>query len=299
MEEKKMNVEQQKDGGNVKKAAETKKDDVKKEVKKKETKKEKVEKAEVKKEGTKKTNPENKKDDLTFKKVEMTQDGKKTLNEMDKKEKKSHGFIKAILILLMIVIAAYCIFFVRNLIILNSISDKMSELNECTNFSYASVSKAKDNSSETTIEYYKKDNLERLDIHKDGATITTWYDSDSDKKVISIPVNREAEVSTVADWEFLHLPVETNLNYQNSIAYMSLVSYIYSEEYNSKDCYVISFGEGQKTWIDKETGLVLKRETEQNVVEYSDIRMNELTDIYEPDLTGYEVENLIEEQTQE
>ena len=44
---------------------------------------------------------------------------------------------------------------------------------------------------------------------------------------------------------------------------------------------------------------MLKREAEQNVVEYSDIRMNELTDIYEPDLTGYEVENLIEEQTQE
>lgn len=276
------------------------KEESKKIAKKGEAKKDETTKKEVKKkEDTKKTEKneskeENKKEDLTFRKVEMSEKNKKKLDEMDKKDKKSHGFAKAVIIIIMILIAAYCIFFVRNLIILNSIAETIEPLKDVSNFTYTSVTKSKDGEELVTIDYYKKDNVERYDLAKNDISIINWYDSESDEKIFSVPSNRRASIENVADAEFVHLPLETNLYNKNTTAFMSLISLIYSEEYNGKDCYVISFGLGdeQKTWIDKETGLIIKREYDysETTIEYTNVIMNNLTEIYKPDLTGYEVD---------
>lgn len=231
-----------------------------------------------------------KKDDMTFKRVEMTEENKKKLNEMGSKGKKSHGVAKAILIIIMLLIAGYCIFFVRNLMILSSIAKDMEPLKDAKNFTYTSVSKDKDNEEETIIKYYKKDNFERYDIQKNGLTAITWYDIDTNEKIFAVPDNKKARVEKSYYELDIHLPVETNLYNKGSIAYISLVSFIYSEEYNGVDCYVIDMGDIQKIWIDKETGLILRREFKENIVEYTDVEMNNLTEIYRPDLTGYEID---------
>lgn len=227
-------------------------------------------------------------DDLTFKKVSINGNGKKKIDEMQNKGKKNHGVAKAILILVMIFIAAYCVFFVRNLIILNSIANKVQDYENITGYSYTTIGKNDGEVVETKIQFYKNNNVERFDYQRDE--LIFWYDSNTNEKIVSSPASRKATISNTEDFEVVHLPIESSLQSKETIAYMSLISLIYSDQYNSKDCYVIDIGNNDKTWIDKETGLVVKRESNMGTTEYTDINLDYQGEVYKPDLTGYEIE---------
>ena len=229
-------------------------------------------------------------DDLTFKKVSINGNGKKKIDEMQNKGKKNHGVAKAILILVMIFIAAYCVFFVRNLIILNSIANKVQDYENITGYSYTTIGKNDGEVVETKIQFYKNNNVERFDYQRDELNLIFWYDSNTNEKIVSSPASRKATISNAEDFEVVHLPIESSLQSKETIAYMSLISLIYSDQYNSKDCYVIDIGNNNKTWIDKETGLVVKRESDMGTTEYTDINLDYQGEVYKPDLTGYEIE---------
>ena len=228
-------------------------------------------------------------DDLTFKKVPINGNGKKKIDEMQNKGKKNHGVAKAILILVMIFIAAYCVFFVRNLIILNSIANKVQDYENITGYSYTTIGKNDGEVVETKIQFYKNNNVERFDYQRDELNLIFWYDSNTNEKIVSSPASRKATISNAEDFEVVHLPIESSLQSKETIAYMSLISLIYSDQYNSKDCYVIDIGNNNKTWIDKETGLVVKRESDMGTTEYTDINLDYQGEVYKPDLTGYEI----------
>lgn len=229
-------------------------------------------------------------DDLTFKKVPINGNGKKKIDEMQNKGKKNHGVAKAILILVMIFIAAYCVFFVRNLIILNSIANKVQDYENITGYSYTTIGKNDGEVVETKIQFYKNNNVERFDYQRDELNLIFWYDSNTNEKIVSSPASRKATISNTEDFEVVHLPIESSLQSKETIAYISLISLIYSDQYNSKDCYVIDIGNNNKTWIDKETGLVVKRESDMGTTEYTDINLDYQGEVYKPDLTGYEIE---------
>ena len=229
-------------------------------------------------------------DDLTFKKVSINGNGKKKIDEMQNKGKKNHGVAKAILILVMIFIAAYCVFFVRNLIILNSIANKVQDYENISGYSYTTIGKNDGEVVETKIQFYKNNNVERFDYQRDELNLIFWYDSNTNEKIVSSPASRKATISNAEDFEVVHLPIESSLQSKETIAYMSLISLIYSDQYNSKDCYVIDIGNNNKTWIDKETGLVVKRESDIGTTEYTDINLDYQGEVYKPDLTGYEIE---------
>ena len=229
-------------------------------------------------------------DDLTFKKVPINGNGKKKIDEMQNKGKKNHGVAKAILILVMIFIAAYCVFFVRNLIILNSIANKVQDYENITGYSYTTIGKNDGEVVETKIQFYKNNNVERYDYQRDELNLIFWYDSNTNEKIVSSPASRKATISNAEDFEVVHLPIESSLQSKETIAYMSLISLIYSDQYNSKDCYVIDIGNNNKTWIDKETGLVVKRESDMGTTEYTDINLDYQGEVYKPDLTGYEIQ---------
>ena len=229
-------------------------------------------------------------DDLTFKKVSINGNGKKKIDEMQNKGKKNHGVAKAILILVMIFIAAYCVFFVRNLIILNSIANKVQDYENISGYSYTTIGKNDGEVVETKIQFYKNNNVERFDYQRDELNLIFWYDSNTNEKIVSSPVSRKATISNAEDFEVVHLPIESSLQSKETIAYMSLISLIYSDQYNSKDCYVIDIGNNNKTWIDKETGLVVKRESDMGTTEYTDINLDYQGEVYKPDLTGYEIQ---------
>ena len=229
-------------------------------------------------------------DDLTFKKVSINGNGKKKIDEMQNKGKKNHGVAKAILILVMIFIAAYCVFFVRNLIILNSIANKVQDYENISGYSYTTIGKNDGEVVETKIQFYKNNNVERFDYQRDELNLIFWYDSNTNEKIVSSPASRKATISNTEDFEVVHLPIESSLQSKETIAYMSLISLIYSDQYNSKDCYVIDIGNNNKTWIDKETGLVVKRESDMGTTEYTDINLDYQGEVYKPDLTGYEIQ---------
>ncbi len=229
-------------------------------------------------------------DDLTFKKVSINGNGKKKIDEMQNKGKKNHGVAKAILILVMIFIAAYCVFFVRNLIILNSIANKVQDYENISGYSYTTIGKNDGEVVETKIQFYKNNNVERFDYQRDELNLIFWYDSNTNEKIVSSPASRKATISNAEDFEVVHLPIESSLQSKETIAYMSLISLIYSDQYNSKDCYVIDIGNNNKTWIDKETGLVVKRESDIGTTEYTDINLDYQGEVYKPDLTGYEIQ---------
>lgn len=229
-------------------------------------------------------------DDLTFKKVSINGNGKKKIDEMQNKGKKNHGVAKAILILVMIFIAAYCVFFVRNLIILNSIANKVQDYENISGYSYTTIGKNDGEVVETKIQFYKNNNVERFDYQRDELNLIFWYDSNTNEKIVSSPASRKATISNAEVFEVVHLPIESSLQSKETIAYMSLISLIYSDQYNSKDCYVIDIGNNNKTWIDKETGLVVKRESDIGTTEYTDINLDYQGEVYKPDLTGYEIQ---------
>ena len=285
-----------------KKKVEKKPKEEKKELKqenKKEVKKE--AKKEAKKEVKKQVKQENKKvnksqkksnkeevvepeNDLTFKKVEI------------KEEKKKHGFLKFILILVIILIGAYCVFFSRNFIILNNIYNQMCEIGSSTNYSYEMVKK-QDNQEILKMKYYKKDNVERVDLEDQNHIVNTITDIDSKQVTTWSPKDKTASIYTTEVTPEVSLPLEEGINNQETRAFMGLTSIIYTEEYNSKECYVIlqifspnMISSTQKTWIDKETGLVVKREYLNCVVEYNNVEMNNVKNIDTPDLRTYKVE---------
>lgn len=303
-EEKKVNLEKEEKKTPEKKTAKT--NSKTESTEKKATNKTTTKKAEVKKEGisdkskttTKtakntKNNTETKEtsktDDLSFKKVEMDASTKKKINTNEKKSK--HGFIKFILILIIILIIAYFIFFVRNLIILNNIKDIMTQTEGSNNYSYTSISND-ENGRTTTVSYYKNQNVERTDLNTNNNKAVIWYDSTTDEKVFSVPDAKKATIEYVANNEMVRLPYVSEIQSENGVPLLSLMSIIYSEEYNSTECYVICYGGTEKIWVSKDNGLVVKRESkvgsEINTVEYKNFKFGNVQ-IYKPDLTDYEV----------
>ena len=257
-----------------------KKDKPKKEEKKKVDTKQK----ENKKEKNKIDEEAEKENDLTFKRVEV------------KEEKKNHRLLKFILILVIILIGAYCVFFSRNFIILNSIYNQMCEIGSSTNYSYEMVKK-QDGEEIQKMTYYKKDNVERVDLEDKNNNINTITDLDSNQVTTWNQKEKTASIYNTEVITKVRLPLEESINNQESRAFMGLTSIIYTEECNSKECYVIlqicspnMMNSSQKTWLDKETGLVVKREYLNCTVEYNNVEMNNVRNIDTPDLRTYKVD---------
>ena len=283
-EEKKVNLEKEEKKTPEKKTSKT--TSKTESTEKKATNKTATKKVDAKKADTKKIS---KTDDLSFKKVEMDASTKKKMNTNEKKSK--HGFLKFILILIIILIIAYFIFFVRNLIILNNIKDIMTQTEGSNNYSYTSISND-ENGRTTTVSYYKNQNVERTDLNTNNNKAVIWYDSTTDEKVFSVLDAKKATIEYVANNEMVRLPYVSEIQSENGVPLLSLMSIIYSEEYNSTECYVICYGGTEKIWVSKENGLVVKRESkvgsEINTVEYKNFKFGNVQ-IYKPDLTDYEV----------
>lgn len=274
-EEKKKNVKKEE----TKQASEK---TVKKEVKKEPAKKQTKKAEEVKKETVKVD--EKKKDDTTFKKV---------VNQ-NNKEKSNHGLLKAILVLIGILVIIYFIFVMRNYIILNNIYEKAEEYKDLTNYTYQVRGVLGDSSSVYTVT--RKDNVIRFETkneNEEDREIIIWKDFSENEGIISFPNQNTAIVDEAQNVMSLvsDLPFEF-ADANDGIIGISLYTLIYSEEYNGKDCYVLSIGTGYKKWIEKDTGLVVKIESGNNSsTEVLSIETNTVNEIYKPDLTGYEVTN--------
>lgn len=267
----------------VNEAKEETKKTVEKEVKK-ETKKEPVKK-EAKKETVKKE-PEKaeKKDDNTFRKVE---------SQKVKKESK-HGFLKAVLVIIGILVIAYLVFVIRNYVILNKLYEKAKVYKDATNYTYHATGPI----SEYTA--YVKDGTTRVDMDNfedDSKDFTIWADENTEESIMAFPNQKVASknpfssVVVAAPFDL----AQSDYLFMNTM----LFALITSDEFDGKDCYVLNLGSDYILRVDKATGLVVKRQTTTETMEFTNIEVNNVDEIYKPDLTGYTVNDNTENETVE
>ena len=229
----------------------------------KEVKKEKIksEKKETKVEKDVKQNEETKKDDTTFRRVEMP--------SKNKKEKKKHRVLKTILVKA----GAY-----------ENIEDYLYE------------TKIMNNGNQTEFLYTRKNNEARVDIENKSIpenSLILWKNY-NDNEAIVVFEGRNKAIKSEADKT---IDMVANFPFQFSqlhegMSGLGLFSLIYSQEYNGKECYVLQIALDYKIWVEKDTGLVLKEESDENyVIECINIEVNNIPEIDEPDLTGYDIQN--------
>ena len=253
-------------------------------TKQEEKKAEKVE-PEIEKEVKKEEKPKQEKtekEDVKFKKVEGT--------NKEPEKKKSHKLLKAILILIGIIVVLYFIFAMRNAVILNDIISRTGTYKNIDNYTYQVVSKTGD--TELNITCLRMGNIERLDIKNESdarKNVIAWKNYDTNEGILAFPGNNTAVLNNANSINFGQFPIGIAFS-GNDIIGLGLTAFIYSENLNGKDCYVITVGEDSKIWIEKDTGLVLKKQYNDKIsVECISFEEDSVKEIYKPDLTGYEI----------
>ena len=217
-------------------------------TKQEEKKAEKVE-PEIKKEVKKEEKPKQEKtekEDAKFKKVEGT--------NKEPEKNKSHKVLKAILILIGIIVVLYFIFAMRNAVILNDIISRTGTYKNIDNYTYQVVSKTGD--TELNITCLRMGNIERLDIKNESdarKNVIAWKNYDTNEGILAFPGNNTAVLNNANSINFGQFPIDIAFS-GNDIIGLGLTSFIYSENLNGKDCYVITVGEDSKIWIEKDTG---------------------------------------------
>ena len=224
----------------------------------------------------------------TFKKVDMKNKvGKNTTKE----KKASHKVIKAILIIILILIGAYCIFFCRNLIILNNLKDLASQYEDIASYSY------KTKNGNGYVSYAQKDNILRLDLENTNdpaKSMIIWQDKNTDEQIIAFPGHNTAIKSNIRMQVAASLPF-TFTNVDDTINGTALFAFIYTETINNKECYVIQMAPDFKMWIEKDTGLLYKQDSGNDFIsEVTELKIDNVDEIYKPDLTNYEVSTDVE-----
>ena len=206
-----------------------------------------------------------------------------------KVKKSKHIVAKTILILIGIVVVLYFIFVMRNYYIINQIKAKASAYKDVNNFTYHT--KADDFESTAT----QKENIARLDCSRFGKNdeeTIIWFDKNTGEGLIVLPNQKKATRVRFSD-VILNAPFEyTNIAMEIETDAKILYTWIYTDKFDGKECYVLCYNKNNKEWIDKETGLLLKKETDTiGTSEFTNIEVNTVDEVYKPDLTGYEIVN--------
>lgn len=213
-----------------------------------------------------------KKEEPNFKKVET------------KTKKSKHRVIKAILILILTLIIAYFVLVMRNYFILSKIVEKASAYKDVTNYTYHATAEL----GEYTI--YRKDNIIRFDqksLDVENTELIIWSDEDTKENITAFP-NEKVAIRNGLSMVQATLPFEfANINDQ--MTGMILYTWIYTDEYDGKECYVLCFSSDFKKWVEKDTGLVVKIESSSVPTEITNIEVNNVDEVYKPDLTGYKI----------
>lgn len=201
-------------------------------------------------------------------------------------EKKKMKLWKKILIIILIIIILLLIHIIRNLIIINDISNKLSKLENLNN--YKLISYSYNGSNFTITKYYFKDGKslennilisasgdEKLNIVKifDGENLETYTVSDNENVNF---VNSEKYTEHMRFYNEL----DTGSFWNNII--MATITRISSEKCNGKNCYAVTtlfLNDDFKLYYDKKTGLVVRDETSSFINE-DNVQVNCLKDSF-------------------
>lgn len=231
--------------------------------------------------------------------TDIKENEKSKVNYIKKYNKK----LKSLKIILLIIFALFIIRTGRNMIIMANLSNKANEHISLTNYRRTSTSYQGDALS--IIDYYFKDGkyvvimnrltqneTNKITAYNNGKTINMYYET-GDKKIVELNAGGLVGINTINYFEsynplmFIIRGITTNIK---------------SVECNGKECYLVNENLlGEVTYIDKETGLIIrnnigtyKNQDNDNITSrLQDIRyeFGTVTDeiFVEPDISKYEV----------
>ncbi len=211
------------------------------------------------------------------------------------KKKKKHTLLKGILILIIIALVLFLVHFARNYVIIDSILAKQEALQEVTNYSY--IVKHKYSNSTTTMEIYHK-GQEQIQVNNmETNRIILWSSLETKEAIFLNPKELTATVQSNVEEDTLKVfhnikPLGILYYNEQQTRGLDFMYFITSETVNGIDCYKVQWMLGDETsWYNKESGVLVKQESYGYVTEYTDWKINQLTDedMLRPNLMGYEI----------
>lgn len=164
--------------------------------------------------------------------------------------------VKIVLLVILVLILIFISCIIRKMVILKNLSEKVSQYTNSNNYYEKIV-----NNTGTTTEYYRKDNntvifittivdgkIRKVTKFTKEENANTYIESGEDKVAL---LNSEKGFGEI---------MIRGLDYNNflDLFKLALATSIRSEEYNNKQCYVLSLGNLDEIYREKETGLVVK-----------------------------------------
>lgn len=167
-----------------------------------------------------------------------------------------------ILLIAIISILAFLAFTIREMITLKNLNKKVAQFVN-NNEHYEKIINDSGNTTTITEYYCKGDNAVlflNTTLNSTGETrkLTNYFKGDKVNSYIESGEDKIALLNTNGIPSKVMIRQVDSGNNLWELFLVSLATSIRSEEYNGKDCYVLSLGENAKTYIDKDTGLTLK-----------------------------------------
>lgn len=206
---------------------------------------------------------------------------------------KKHKLRKVILWIVLILILVFTLCTVRKMIIFSALSSKIKGYLNATNYHERIVSTTE--SGANLVDYYVKDNKEKIEFSRlednninkihvykyDGSSnVYTEYNGE---KTLRIDTGLSMEINMIDEFGVMNLP---------QLMFYSTTVSVRSEKCNDKECYYIKgyFKDSEGIFIEKATGLVLRREYENTSSNY-EYNFNCVTDdiFAEPDRSEYAI----------
>lgn len=184
--------------------------------------------------------------------------------------------LKVISILIIIALIAFSIHVIRNMIILNSLAEKVQELEKNNNI-YGEIISNSSSVEKQTVKMYFKDNVLKQEIEtqtKDGKVLGITQITYPNERKFFVDNGNEITVQTYEEESNIN-NTTIIMNYAECVAFSekvvnSIVANIKTEKIDGKECYIIrglyngnimyeAGTEKVVVYIEKETGLPLKR----------------------------------------
>lgn len=237
------------------------------------------------------------KKNLNTKNTEKKPSKKKTKNQT-----KAKNIAIGIICVFAVLFAAVFAYGIRNYMVIRSLQNEISQYADSANYHIRNIRNEKDGTL-LTIDYYKKDNREKviLNRRKSGNenSIITMYQNGGRVNTYATSGNKKtatlARATTIPSIEIIN-------TFENNSKFSTFVSCLFAaigeEDYNGTRVYAIRNypstsilnTEEETTYVEKETGLLLKMEDSfgefERTYEFDTVTDSEFL---EPDLTGYEI----------
>lgn len=232
----------------------------------------------------------NKSTNSTKKPKQGKKKGLKNVNVSDNTKK----VLNVVLTVVIIIVAIFLIYGFRNFSIIKSMQNKIAQYSDSENCHVHSVSTSNEN-TEVEIDYYRKGVKEaliatrtmegktsKISVYNNGKRVDTFID------------NQDSKVAILASENNSSMEISNGLEYNSAwnAFWGGLTTRIGTEQVDDKNCYVVQIaGSDTKTYIDSETGLVVKAISESTGTVEKTYEFDNVEDdaFREPNIIDYEL----------